>query len=193
MGGSNSIDKDKAFRDLLPTTNIKETLLAGHTWKVAQTTLPLWLKGDKLSPTLTYTQDSQNPDRIHDLVQYTDEKGKSDSIHGGDTWPEGSECPAYLLWRGTGALALITSEWYVLHVSEKKIAADSTVPQFVIIYFLSTMFTPEGMDVLTPAVEGVAIDEEALRAEVEVAKVKFTMFHEVFDALKPTPSPAPSS
>ena len=189
MGGSNSIDKEKAFRDLLPTTTIKDTLLAGHTWKVAQTTLPLWLKGDKLSPRLTYTQDSQSPERIHDLVQYINEKGKSESIHGGDTWPEGSECPAYLLWRGTGALALITSEWYVLHVSEKTISKESTVPKFVIIYFLSTMFTPEGMDVLTPVVEGVPVDEEALSAEVEAAKAKFTMLSDVFDALKPTPNP----
>ena len=41
MGASNSIDQEKPFRDLLPTTGIKETLLAGGTWSVQRTTLPL--------------------------------------------------------------------------------------------------------------------------------------------------------
>ena len=186
MGGNNtSVHQSESFRGQLPSGDVKSILLGGGgVWKVARTTLPLWIKGDKLSPTLNYSQDETNEGRIHDTVKYvTAANGREETIVGGDTWPQECTCPGYLLWRGTGVLSLITSEWYVL--------LQRPTSRVVVIYFLPTLFTPEGVDVLVPVGDDGAssiVSGDEIAAAISEGKDRFPMLSHLLDTLQQLPS-----
>jgi len=92
------------------------------TWTIHLNTLPIWLAGDKLSPTLTYTQDPSNCRKAHDTVEYREKSGKVSKIVGTDTQDENFS--ARFLWRGRGLLCMITSEWYFLYVDAEEAEAN---------------------------------------------------------------------
>ena len=168
LGGNLDSQKDN-----FPQIQLKSIL---GTWTIHLTTLPLWLKGDKLSPTLTYGEDTSNCRKVHDTVTYRDKSGKVSTIVGNDTQDE--NLSARILWRGCGWLSLITSEWYFLYYN-----ADEDV---ALIYFKTTLFTPQGIDVISRRPRG-AVSEAALQAAIDhVVGVWGDRIKTLTNQLKPT-------
>lgn len=131
-------------------------LLPG-TWHLQATSFPMWLKGDKLDPTFTYTPAGEG--RLLDEVRYRHaDSGKPGAIVGYDrVQGDGSR----FVWRGKGLLFIARSQWSVVHVAPSG--------DFAIIRFEKTLFTPSGVDVITrsPTVDAV------LRAELDAALTQY--------------------
>ncbi|MFM7021742.1 MAG: hypothetical protein ACKOXB_02105 [Flavobacteriales bacterium] len=108
-------------------------------WFIVGTNFPMWLDGDKVDPSLTYTiAEKKDTTVLLDIVKYT-EKGKSKSIVGYDyTDPEKEKA---FIWKGKGALAFVKSKW------EVKLMDDNG--QWAVIWFSKTIFTPEGVDIIS--------------------------------------------
>ena len=131
-----------------PPEAISPASLVG-TWYVLETTFPMWLEGKKTDPSFTYdliAGDEQQ--RMDDLVRYLDE-GEPGSIAGVDT-PD-PEDSSHFTWRGKGLLFLFKSDWYVVMRAPDR--------SWAVIYFSSTIATPEGMDIIARA---KALPEETL-------------------------------
>jgi hypothetical protein len=109
--------------------------LAG-TWHVVATNFPMWTGGEKTNPTFNYGVLGEG--RLSDVVRYR-EGGEVGSIEGTDS--QSAEVPTHFTWRGTGLLVLFTSEWDVV--------AFDRAGEWAVIYFSSTLATPEGVDVIT--------------------------------------------
>jgi hypothetical protein len=140
-------------------------LLPG-TWRVGATNFPLWLKGDKVSPTFTYELRRQNPLELTDRVSYFTSSGEEKSIVGVDRL-RGDE----FTWRGKGPLSLFTSRWSVIGA-----ASDGA---FVVIRFSKTFATPAGVDIVSR--EG--LDADDLRTMVAQGPEGFGLTHEEFASL----------
>lgn len=109
------------------------------TWYINMTNFPMWLKGDKTSPTLNYKISERNGVKgLEDEVKYTD-NGKQKSIKGFDK-PLNDQLTSYI-WRGNGLLWLLSSKWDLLYLDQEK--------QIAITHFEKTIFTPEGIDVIS--------------------------------------------
>ena len=109
-------------------------------WYINMTTFPMWLKGDKTSPTFNYTIQTKNDKpTLHGDVQYLNKKGKLKSIQGFDE-PKNEYNTAFQ-WRGKGFLWLFKSNWEI-------IAYDST-ENWAIMHFQKTIATPEGYDLFS--------------------------------------------
>lgn len=114
--------------------------LAGK-WTVQATNFPMWLKGDKLRPTFTYTPLEDG--RLLDEVQYQRKAdNRLETITGYDQYD--SETGGFV-WRGKGLLTVARSKWRVLDVAETGFMA--------VIEFDKTLFTAAGMDVITRSSE----------------------------------------
>jgi hypothetical protein len=86
-------------------------------WVIVRTTLPLWLKGDRLHPTLNYTV--VGPTKLGDCVRYRSKSSTSMSeIVGVNTQQQVPAGSAKMEWRGSGALCWVTSDWAVVHMSQ---------------------------------------------------------------------------
>ena len=108
-------------------------------WYINQSDFPMWLKGDKTSPTFNFKIiQKQGKDALDDAVMYW-KNGKEKSILGIDT-ALNQENTAFL-WRGKGWLSLVTSKWNLLHFNPQQ--------QWAIIGFSKTLFTPKGYDVIS--------------------------------------------
>ncbi|APR84985.1 Hypothetical protein A7982_10334 [Minicystis rosea] len=111
--------------------------LAG-TWYVLESTFPMWLEGTKTDPAFHYGLiEDEGKLLLDDRVSYRDED-RAESIEGIDT-PDPRD-PTHLTWRGKGILKLFTSDWYVVMR-----APDGA---WAVIYFSSTLATPEGVDII---------------------------------------------
>ena len=107
------------------------------TWAVQASNFPLWLKGDKLAPTFTYT--ALDDGRLLDEVRYQRQAdGRTEMITGYDRFDTAT---GRFLWRGKGLLFIARSEWRVL-------VADGD-GQAAIILFSKTLFTAAGLDVIS--------------------------------------------
>ncbi|KAF3025609.1 hypothetical protein E8E14_012646 [Neopestalotiopsis sp. 37M] len=85
-----------------------------------------------------------------DLVEY--EKGaKLKNVKGIDT----VKGPGDFLWRGKGLLKPITSKWEVLGWGLGQPLASGDVERWMVIWFAPTLFTAEGVDILTDRREGL--------------------------------------
>lgn len=108
-------------------------------WFIHQSNFPMWLKGDKTSPTFNYTlmKDKKGFFLIDKVSYIKNEKEKH--IKGVDrpTNENGSE----FIWRGNGIMRLIKSKWTVLYLDFED--------NWGIIYFEKTVFTPKGYDVIS--------------------------------------------
>lgn len=115
------------------------TFLTG-TWFVCFSNFPMWTAGDKINPTFTY-QIVQQKDRtlLYDEVRYQ-KKGKNKSIKGFDKLSTSNHNT--LIWRGKGWLKLLSSKWEVA-------LKDNEHGKWAVIYFSKTLFTPEGVDVIS--------------------------------------------
>lgn len=123
-----------------PPEALSPSELAG-TWYVLESTFPMWLTGKKTDPSFTYgLLAGDGRQRMSDLVRYLDE-GEPDSIAGVDT-PD-PEDASHFTWRGKGLLFLFASDWYVVMRAPDR--------SWAVIYFSSTIATPEGMDIIARA------------------------------------------
>jgi len=124
--GQNSFDR-----------HIDLTDLEGR-WYIVQSNFPMWLKGDKTSPTFNYTiVNKKKGTFLLDRVEYL-KNGKEKSINGIDK--SLNTYNSKFVWRGKGILWLLKSKWEILYISTDK--------QWAVIYFEKTLFTPEGYDVI---------------------------------------------
>jgi len=137
-----------------PAEAIVPEELAG-TWYVLESTFPMWLEGTKTDPSFTYRPiEGDEKRRLDDLVSYRND-GEPDSIAGVDTPDPGDS--SHFTWRGKGLLVFFTSDWYfVLRAPDRS---------WAVIYFSSTVATPEGVDIIarTPSLP------EATLAQIRAA------------------------
>lgn len=108
-------------------------------WYINMTNFPMWLKGDRTSPSLNYEPETRNGiTGLKDKVIFT-KGGKETSIEGFDK--PINDTGARYSWRGNGLLWLLESKWQVLYFDREK--------QLMITHFDKTIFTPSGMDVIS--------------------------------------------
>lgn len=137
--------------------------LAG-TWHVVASNFPMWTEGGKTNPTFHYGVLGEG--KLSDVVRYR-EDGEAGFIEGIDT--QSRKTPSHFTWRGLGLLALFTSDWDV-------VALDPS-GEWAVIYFSSTLATPEGVDIITRSAKPLPEHLEAalkLIAEDPVLSVKAT-------------------
>lgn len=110
------------------------------TWFICSTNFPMWLKGNKTNPTFTYTATTKNSadSVLLDEVKYV-KKGETKTITGYD-YPDPNDSSAFV-WRGKGLLRLAKSKW--------KVALKDPDGQWAVIWFSKTLFTPEGVDIIS--------------------------------------------
>ena len=138
-----------------PAQALSPAELSG-TWHVLESTFPMWLEGKKTDPTFTYgLLSGDERRRMDDLVSYRKE-GEPDSIAGVDT-PD-PEDESHFTWRGKGLLFLFKSEWYVVMRAPDR--------SWAVIYFSSTIATPEGMDIIARTRELPAETLAGIRAAI---------------------------
>lgn len=112
--------------------------LAG-TWFICNTNFPMWLKGDKTNPSFTYTIVQKNNDTVLlDEVTYL-KNGQPKTITGYD-YPDKTD-PMAFVWRGKGLLWIAKSAW--------KVALLDPAGEWAVIWFSKTLFTPEGVNIIS--------------------------------------------
>jgi hypothetical protein len=127
--------------------------LAG-TWFIIGSDFPMWLKGDKQSPSFTYTlQEKKGKQILYDEVSFYQNK-KRRSIKGFDT-PENENS---FMWRGKGLLFFVRSKWSVRLFNETE--------GWAVICFSKTIFTPEGVDIISKNKTIGPIMLDKIRAEM---------------------------
>ena len=120
-----------------PPEPVQTSELAG-TWHVLESTFPMWLEGSKTDPSFTYRViEGGERSRMDDRVAYLKD-GEPDTIAGIDT--QDPEDSSHFTWRGKGLLFLFKSDWYVVMRAPDR--------RWAVIYFSSTIATPEGVDIL---------------------------------------------
>jgi hypothetical protein len=121
-------------------------------WFIHYTNFPMWLKGDKLHPSLNYRWIEQKGWLVlDDQVVYTTRKGKEQTIRGisSPTSVDNKE----FIWRGKGWLSWVTSRWSIVKVNQEQ--------EWMAIAFLKTWFTPAGVEVIS---KQPILEEEAKEA-----------------------------
>ena len=115
---------------------ILQTLVG--TWFICCTDFPMWLKGNKTNPTFNYTLVAHRENVLLDEVKYL-KNGKPKTITGFD-YQDKTDKTAFV-WKGKGLLSLLKSQW--------KVALLDASGQWAVIWFSKTLFTPEGVDVIS--------------------------------------------
>jgi hypothetical protein len=150
---------------IVPDAGMLSTLLPGN-WSVAASNFPLWLAGDRLTPSLTYAVRSADPLVLDEYVSYRTPSGAEKRILGRDKW-----AGDHFLWRGRGLFGLFSSRWSVVGVSD-----DGSV---AVIRFTKSMATPAGIDIVVR--DGA--EQPELRATIAGASVDFGLTAEDFASL----------
>lgn len=146
---------EKTLADILPGT-----------WAVAASSFPMWLRGEKLNPTFTYTMLGTAPLVLDDDVAYSTPDGKLKHVLGTDTWRRDG-----FQWRGKGLLRPLSSRWSVSGVTK-----DGTIAA---IRFSKSLVTSAGIDIIVR--EGATPPEP--RAMVAIASERFGLSAEDFATL----------
>lgn len=108
------------------------------TWFIIASDAPIWLKGDKESPTLNYTVVEQRGNhKMLDETKYT--KNSKRKVIAGYDKADNSADKAFV-WRGKGALFFVTSKWRVVMQDKRA--------EWAVIAYSKTLFTPEGVDIM---------------------------------------------
>lgn len=122
------------------------------TWFVCCTNFPMWTKGNKTNPTFNYAHapTEKHPERLSDEVRYL-KNGKEKSIKGFD-YPDAENADQFT-WRGKGIMHLLRSRWQIILQDPKG--------QWAVIHFSKTLFTPEGLDIIsrTPKMDPGTLQE----------------------------------
>lgn len=138
-------------------------------WYVMVSNFPRWERDDLSDPIFRYTR--REDGRLDDQVAAKQIEGGLETIEGVDTQHE--TVPTHFTWRGKRLLALFTSEWDV-------VALDSE-GRWAVVYFSSTIATPEGVDIISraPALsEGdVSAILELIRSDAFLASKAKGLFH----------------
>ncbi|WP_420150841.1 hypothetical protein [Spirosoma sp.] len=110
------------------------------TWFICSSNFPMWLKGDKTNPTFTYsiTDKKAGVNVLLDEVRYR-KAGKVKTLTGFDYQDESDS--AAFVWRGKGILSVVRSKW--------KVVLIDPAGQWAVIWFSKTLFTPEGVDIIS--------------------------------------------
>ncbi len=146
-------------------------------WHIVQTTFPMWLRGGRYAPSLNYL-DLGRTDAVGDEVQYTTNRGPQ-TIRGVDLWDAAHG--ARYVWRGSGWLALLRSEWFVVHLdAEAGVAA---------IFFQPTIFTPDGVDVIARAERPA---EAAVQSAIEACRALPSLRARLPELAPPARDPSPT-
>jgi hypothetical protein len=99
----------------------------------------MWLKENTRVPTFNYTVIEKNGQTLLlDEVKYL-KNDKPKTITGYDH-PDKDNEKAFA-WRGKGFLFIAKSHWEVRMIDDKQ--------QWAVIYFSKTLFTPEGVDIIS--------------------------------------------
>lgn len=118
-----------------------------RSWSVGHSTLSMWKSAKNVRITYKPIEEGKTFD---DLVEY--EKGaKLKNVKGIDT----AKGPGDFLWRGKGLLKPITSKWEVLGWGLGQQLASGDAERWMVIWFAPTLFTAEGVDILTDRREGL--------------------------------------
>lgn len=107
---------------------------------MCSTNFPMWTKGNKTNPTFTYglIKKSNGSEILSDKVSYL-KNGKSKSINGYDHVD--SKTAGAFVWKGKGLLSFVKSKWRVELMDPSQ--------QWAVICFSKTLFTPEGVDIIS--------------------------------------------
>lgn len=135
------------------------TFLTG-TWFICFSNFPMWTAGDKTNPTFNYKIIQENNKTVlSDEVHYL-KKGKEKTIKGIDT--KSTSDANTFIWRGTGLLKLVTSTWKVALKDEEN-------GQWAVIFFSKTLFTPEGVDIISknPSLPAATWEKIKLKMSVD--------------------------
>lgn len=154
-----------------PAGEIRVAALEGR-WTVLESSFPMWLDGKKTDPAFEYKalDGGEGKTLLDDRVTYL-EKGKPGSIEGIDT-PD-PEDPTHLVWRGKGILKLFTSHWYLV--------LGGASEGWAVIYFSSTIATPEGVDIIA---RGASLPVETLE-RIHAAIAAHPVLREKAKGLRP--------
>ncbi|MBA4851107.1 lipocalin family protein [Emticicia sp. BO119] len=125
------------MQDLVNTQSIFSALVGA--WFVCYSSFPMWLEGDKTNPEFNYTVSNRKGEKVlSDEVKYL-KKGKEKTIEGYD-YPDKKDSSAFI-WHGKGILGLLKSKWRVALMDPKG--------EWAVIAFSRTLFTPEGVDIIS--------------------------------------------
>ena len=129
----------------------------------------MWLKGDKVNPTLNYTLiQRKGKEQLLDVVKYT-QNGKQKTRTGYDTMSPIN--PRAFTWRGKGLLGLITSNCQIRLIDP--------AGQWAVSWFSATPFTPEGAEIISrnPTLDATTVDtiKQAMRKDSLLAKFADTL------------------
>lgn len=102
-------------------------------WAIHATSFPMWLRGDRLDPAITYRVRRRDPLVLDDVVDYRHERRGPRRVVGRDRLRGDG-----FVWRGSGPLAVLRSRWRVTGVDGPVLA----------IRFERSAATPAGVDVL---------------------------------------------
>jgi hypothetical protein len=83
------------------------------TWVLAATNIPVWIDGQRLSPTFTWQLVSAAPIVLADDASWESRSGEARHVFGVDTQVDGG-----FVWRGKGLQRLTSSSWQVAALSE---------------------------------------------------------------------------
>lgn len=128
-----------------------------RTWSVSHSTLSMWRSARNVR--ITYKPlppHNDGRERIDDLVEYEHVSGKGSlkSVAGVDT-AETAGDPGIWNWRGKGLLFFATSHWELLGWGERTLT-DGTTERWIVFWFAATLFTKEGLDILSDRPEGTS-------------------------------------
>lgn len=126
-----------------PTDTIIQLNKLEGKWYIHYSNFPMWLKGDKISPSFNYgLPENQNGDYLTDEVTYL-KNGRLQSIRGIDKAVNPNK--TRFVWRGLGLMRLLKSNWSIQYMDPQY--------QWALIQFDKTLFTPAGYDVIARAQE----------------------------------------
>jgi hypothetical protein len=166
---------------IAPSAGSLGELLPGS-WHIGATNFPMWLRGDRLNPTLTYQVRSEQPLKLLDTVTYTTPTGAQKSISGVDTLRgEGSDRAGFV-WRGRGILFAFSSHWTLEGVGPSG--------EFVVTRFSKSLVTPAGVDIMVR--HGAPLDSQELRRIVATSPGEFGLTPEDLATLTLLELPATS-
>lgn len=123
------------------------------TWFICCTNFPIWLKGNKTNPVFNYA--AVGEDKLSDKVNYL-KNGKQRSIKGYDVQKKGDSI--FFNWHGKGFLRPLKSKW--------KIALMDSAGQWAVIFFSKTVFTTEGVDIISRDRDLPAATIENIKAQL---------------------------
>jgi hypothetical protein len=124
-----------------------------RTWAVTHSTLSMW----RSAKNVRITYKDLGGGSVDDLVEY-EKRTKLKNVHGVDK----TLGPGSWIWRGKGFLKPFTSHWEVLGWGEHQIAPDGKTERWIVTWFAKTLFTEEGVDILTDQQDGLS--QETLTA-----------------------------